>query len=233
MTQKITKIILITIVICLLGAILWYGFNQLGNKKAINECRSYIGKNLKTTDGIYVKPLNFLCLLSKNSAQLVLPGETQYTVKNYDSSLVYFDLQSSLNIFLTKIQNKLIESPFNSTDAFDHFHVCFVITPALPENSYVFLNSSDTVTKLKDNYTEYNCIDNSYIFVPTKTGIDESKHSILGVLINNKDIQNINKDIYLQLYFFPSNMSMNATLLKQDLVRYNNINNVQYIIHNK
>ena len=104
MSQKLIKVFLIVVVFFFLGIILWYGLSQSDISNAVSECRSYIGKNLKTTDGTYVKPLNFLCLLSKDNAHLILPGEVDYIAKDYNHSLVYFDLQSSLNIFLAKVQ---------------------------------------------------------------------------------------------------------------------------------
>ncbi len=233
MSQRITKIILITIVTCLLGIILWYGLSQSDINNVVSECRSYIGKNLKTANNTYVKPPSILCLFSKNNAQLIPHGEVTYDLKDYDHSLVYFDLQNSLRVFLYKVQNKLIESPFGDTDTFDSFRTCLIMTPGLPSSSYMFVDNIGTKTQLKDNYSEYICFNELYSAMFAETAPDEATRSTLGVLINNKELQNIDKDVYLQLYFFPSNIPINATILQQNLALYNNINNIQYIIHNK
>lgn len=233
MSQRIIKSIISVIVVCLLGIIIWYGFNQPDINNAINECSSYIGKSLKATNNTYVKPPNILCLLSRGNIQLVPPGEVAYDLKDYDHSLVYFDLQNSLRVFLYKIQNKLIENPFNNIDIFDNFHTCLVITPVLPSNSYVFVDNPGLKTQFKDNYSEYTCFNELYSAMFTEKVSDKTALSTIGMLINNKELQNIKKDIYFQLYFFPGNIPIDATILKQNLALYNNINNIQYIIHNK
>jgi len=160
MNQKRNKIIVlggIIIVICVLGAILWYGFGQYRIQRAIKDCQSYLGRIQQTGDNSYGKPPAIRCFYQGKKDKTILlkfgsEGDWVFNeATNNDLIIFTINFPEIIN------SKKWLELNQIDIDQINFFQICTIIVPWSEQNKYLIFPQTFSQTSSHNTYGTFIC----------------------------------------------------------------------------